>query len=125
MFTCQGYSTQQAGGYGILVKFAVNNSTIKEYEDVTGTKISYGLFAVLETKLGEGDAFDKSGNAINGTISTDLTKYSFDLIEFKITGINKHSYGRIYFRKRWRKYCDNLHTSRGWHIKRKIQLCFI
>ena len=85
----QGYSTQQALGYGIIVNFAVNNDEIKEYEDVTGKKVSYGLFAVLKIKLGEGDAFDESGNAINGTINTDLTRYSFDLIEFKLTGIKE------------------------------------
>ena len=88
LFTCQGYSTQQALGYGIIANFAVNNDAIKEYEDVTGTKISYGLFAALASNLGDGDAFDESGKAINGTVSTDLTKYSFDLIEFKVTGIN-------------------------------------
>ena len=93
LFTCQGYSTQQALGYGIIVNFAVNNDAIKEYEDVTGTKISYGLFAVLASKLGEGDAFDESGKATNGTVSTDLTKYSFDLIEFKVTGIKEADMG--------------------------------
>ena len=88
LFVPQGYSAQEAGGCGILVNYAVNNKAIDEYEKSTGKSVSYGLFAVLQDKLGENDVMDKDGSFASGVINADYTNRSFDIIEFKITGFS-------------------------------------
>ena len=86
MFTCLGYSVAEYSN-GISVGYAANNKAIDEYENVTGKDVSYGVFAVLQSKLREDEIFDNSGNKGNGVVNADLTSRRFDIFEFKIIGI--------------------------------------
>lgn len=86
LFACLGYSTQQSGGTGMLTSYGVNVSAIKEYENITGKEFKYGVFAVLQAKLGENDVMNEDGTFIGGTVNVDYTDTSFDIIEFKIQG---------------------------------------
>ena len=86
LFTCTGYSVAEYGANGIAVGFTANNKAIDEYENVTGKDVSYGVFAVLQSKLGDGEIFDKDGNKGTGVVNADLTSHRFDIFEFKIVG---------------------------------------
>ena len=44
------------------------------------------MFAVLQSKLGDGEIFDKDGNKGTGVVNADLTSRRFDIFEFKIVG---------------------------------------
>jgi hypothetical protein len=67
----------------------VNNAAIREYEEATIKKISYGVFAVAKEKLGTNDIFDKNGTAANGVINAEITKYEFSAFELKIDGFEE------------------------------------
>ena len=85
LFTCLGYSVAEYAN-GISVGYAANNKAMDEYRELTGKTLSYGVFAVLQSKLGKDEIFDKDGNKGNGVVNADLTSRRFDIFEFKIIG---------------------------------------
>lgn len=88
LFVCQGYSGTEVGSKGILVGFAVNRNAIEEYKKANGNEIRYGLFAGLESRVGTNDAVNENGEAVNGAVNVEYTSRSFDIIEFKVSGIS-------------------------------------
>ncbi|MBQ7226678.1 MAG: leucine-rich repeat protein [Clostridia bacterium] len=86
LFTCLGYSAPENGNGGIAIGFTVNNEAIAEYEEVTGKTLKYGVFAVLQSRLGDNDVFAEDGTVAEGAINADITSYEFALFELKIVG---------------------------------------
>ena len=86
LFICQGYSTPENGDGGISIKYTVNGAAIAEYEEVTGIKLSYGMFATTKQAIGNSDIFDGEGNTVNGAVSLDVTKSGFAFIALKMVG---------------------------------------
>ena len=86
LFICQGYSAPENGDGGISIKYTVNGAAIAEYEEVTGIKFSYGMFATTKQAIGNSDIFDKDGNTVNGAIALDVTKSGFAFIALKMVG---------------------------------------
>ena len=85
LFTCLGYSAPESGEGSLTIGFMVNDEAISEYEELTGTTVKYGVFAVLKEKLGANDIFDENGEAAQGVVSAEIKNntVAFDL---KITG---------------------------------------
>ena len=88
LFVCRGYSVPEDERGGIAITYTVNKEAILEYESVMGITISYGVFAVAKSKLGDNDIFDENGNATLGVINAELTEYSFTEVDLKITGFS-------------------------------------
>ena len=86
LFTCLGYSAPENGTGGIAIGFTVNNEAIAEYEEITGKTLKYGVFAVLQNRLGDKDVFAEDGTAAEGVISAEITNYQFVAFELKIVG---------------------------------------
>ena len=86
LFTCRGYSAPEDGRGGIAIGFTVNNEAIAEYEEATGEKVSYGVFAALAEKIGANDIFGADGKALAGVIVADITNTGFDIFNLKIVG---------------------------------------
>ena len=86
LFTCLGYSAPEDGRGGIAVGYTVNNEAIKEYTEATGKTLKYGVFAVLQSKLGDNDVFADDGTVAEGVIDVEITKYEFVVFEIKIVG---------------------------------------
>ena len=86
LFVCLGYSATTIGDGGIVLGFKVNKDAISEYETLEGKSVSYGVFAVSQKNLGDGYVFDENGTAINGALCQNVTKYTFDFFQIKITG---------------------------------------
>ena len=86
LFTCLGYSAPEDGRGGIAIGFTVNNVAIAEYEEATGKTLKYGVFAVLQSRLGDNDIFAEDGTVAEGAINADITSYEFALFELKIVG---------------------------------------
>ena len=86
LFTCLGYSAPENGNGGIAIGFTVNNVAIAEYEKATGKTLKYGVFAVLQSRLGNNDVFAEDGTVADGVINADITSYEFVLFELKIVG---------------------------------------
>ncbi len=87
IFTAKGYSASEHGTDEISMGVYVDLAAILEYENVTGTKINYGAFAVSQNNVGSGELFDKNGNAVKGAICVDVTDYSFNIFHIKVAGI--------------------------------------
>ncbi len=86
LFTCLGYSAPEDSRGGIAIGFTVNNEAIREYEEATGKTVSYGVYAVAQTKLGTNDIFGKDGTVAEGVINAEITNYEFAAFELKIVG---------------------------------------
>ena len=86
LFANLGYSFPEDGSAGISSRFRVDKDAVKAYEDFTGNKISYGLFAGLESKIGNNDIVDADGKAIDGAVTADLTSGVFTVFEIKMHG---------------------------------------
>ena len=86
LFTCLGYSASENGTGGIVIGFAANDEAITEYEEITGKTIKYGVFAVLQDRLGNNDVFSKDGTTAEGVVNADITNYEFAVFELKIVG---------------------------------------
>ena len=88
LFTCLGYSAAEYGDM-MSVNYRVNEKAISEYEEATGEKVSYGVFAVLADKIGTDDIFGADGKALEGVIAADITGAGFNLFTLKITGFTE------------------------------------
>ena len=86
LFTCLGYSAPEDGRGGIAIGFTVNNEAIKEYEEATGKTLKYGVFAVLQSRLGDNDVFAEDGTVADGVINAEIINYEFVAFELKIVG---------------------------------------
>ena len=89
IFTCLGYSASQGNVAGIVIGFKSNAQSIERYEEIAGKTVKYGVFAVLEDKLGENDVFDANGNAANGVIGAELSDSKFAMFDLKIIGFTE------------------------------------
>ncbi|MBQ7226245.1 MAG: leucine-rich repeat protein [Clostridia bacterium] len=86
LFICNGYSAPENGAGGIAIGFTVNNKAIAEYEGATNKTIKYGIFAVLQSKLGDNKIFGEDGNVADGAIIAEITNHEFAAFELKIVG---------------------------------------
>ena len=86
LFTYIGRSVPENGADGIAIGYIINDIAISEYESATGKKITYGVFAVLKTRLGDNEIFNGEGVAANGVIYAEMSVYDFTAFELKIVG---------------------------------------
>ena len=86
LFTCLGYSASEIGVAGVAIGYTVNEKAMKEYTDITGDILTYGVFAVSQEKLGDSSIFQNNGDVTNGVISVDVSKHGFEVFEIKIVG---------------------------------------
>ena len=86
LFECLGYSAPEDGKGGIAVGYTVNNEAIKEYIEITGKTLKYGVFVVLQSNLGENDVFGEDGTAASGVLSADITHSKLSAFELKVVG---------------------------------------
>ena len=68
------------------VNYKVNEQAIKDYEEITGEAVSYGVFAVTKDNIGANDIFDENGEARMGVIAADITDCGYGLFNLKIFG---------------------------------------
>ncbi|MBO4983419.1 MAG: leucine-rich repeat domain-containing protein [Clostridia bacterium] len=85
LFTCQGYSASKTGN-GISLGFKTNSVAIDNYIEVTGNTIKYGVFAVSQDKLKDGDIFGNDGSVADGVISFNIARTDFAGFDIKIIG---------------------------------------
>lgn len=86
LFTSYGYSAPEDGSNGIAVGYTVNLEAIDVYEEATGKTIKYGVFAVLQDRIGDSPIFGDDGTPADGVASADITVYEFPMFELKIVG---------------------------------------
>ena len=84
LFECVGYSFSMNGGDSIAIGFTVNIEAVKEFENISGKALKYGVFVVLKDRLGDSSVFDEDGVPADGVASADITSYSYTLFELKI-----------------------------------------
>ena len=89
LFICLGYSAPEDGRGALAVGFTVNKAAIARYESVEKITVTYGVFAVLETKIGDKQVFDEQGNVTSGVISAELSEYDIVAFELKIVGFTE------------------------------------
>ena len=85
LFKALGYSVPEDGGTSISVGFVVNKDAIEAYSEATGISLSYGVFAVSQSKLAGGDVFDKDLAPSDCAVVKEIDDASYVFI-IKITG---------------------------------------
>ena len=83
---CGGYSIRENGGGKFVVGFYVNNKAIEKYEEITNKTVNFGVFAVLQNKLGENDVLDESGALTCNGIKAPVSDYQYSSIELILGG---------------------------------------
>ena len=86
LFIRRGYSAPEYDISGLSIAYVINGDAIAEYESVNGVTLEYGVFAVLQKRLGENDIFDENKNAASGVIAAELSSYGFVTMNLKIVG---------------------------------------
>lgn len=86
LFACVGYSVAESGNGGITIGYTVNSEAISTYERITGKTVKYGVFVVLQEKLGSNAVFGKNGTAADGVINAEITNHSYSAFELKVSG---------------------------------------
>lgn len=89
LFTVYGNSVPEYDDVGMTVGFKVNKEAVSEYEDLTGNKVSYGVFAVLKDNIGNSDVFDENGEAQKGVVAADITNGGYNIFNLKIVGFTE------------------------------------
>ena len=97
LFTSLGYSTSETDGTGISIGYRVDYDAIKTYEELTGTTLSYGMFATTKQAVGNGDIFDADGNTVSGAITLDVTKSGFTFLSLKMVGFDTENSKEVEF----------------------------
>ena len=92
LFVCLGYSAPENGRGGITIGFRVNNEGIKDYEEITGKTLKYGVFAASLDKLKDGDIFE-NGVANENAICAEIKATEFTAFDLKITGFTEEQKG--------------------------------
>lgn len=92
LFEALGYSVPDDGSGEIAVSFKVNGEAIAEFTNVTGKTVAYGVFAVLEERIGENSIFGDNGEIADGVICEELTGYGFTSFDLRITGLETDEY---------------------------------
>ena len=86
LFVCNGYSVPEDGGDGIAIGYTINVEAVKEYKEITGKSLKYGVFAALKDKLGDSYIFDEDGNEVANSVVAEVSGNNYVAVEFKITG---------------------------------------
>lgn len=86
LFTCLGFSSSTYGVAAITLGYAINGEAITVYETLTNKSVKYGVFAVSQSKLGNGDVFDENGKATDGAIVAETSYNNFAVFMLKISG---------------------------------------
>jgi hypothetical protein len=88
LFTCLGYSAPEDGRGGITIGFKVNNVAIKDYVEITGKTLKYGVFAASLEKL-QDDYIFENGVANENAICAEIKATEFSAFDLKITGFTE------------------------------------
>ena len=93
IFTCQGFSIpDDASKFGISITYNVNTKAFARYTELSGNTLEYGVYAVLEERLGENTLVDENGVAANGVKLHDIKCNNIARYDFIITGFNTTEY---------------------------------
>jgi hypothetical protein len=93
LFTYSGESTPEfAERDAIAIGFNVNIAAIIEYEAITGSSVSYGVFAVSKDRIGNNPIFDANGKAADGVISACVESRNSVSFTLKIIGFSNTQY---------------------------------
>ncbi len=87
LFTCLGYSAPENGFGAFAIGYLANKSAIFDYETITNKTVNYGVFASLQSNIGNKDIFASNGTPLLGVVCVDVTKYENNAFELKIAGI--------------------------------------
>ena len=82
LFVCNGYSVPEDGGDGIAIGYTINVEAVKEYKEITGKSLKYGVFAALKDKLGDSYIFDEDGNAVANSVVAEVSGNNYVAVEF-------------------------------------------
>lgn len=88
LFTCQGYSIPENDRIAFTIGYKVNGEAIARYKELTGDSFNYGVYAVLEEKIGTDDLIDENGNTTTKCVCADVTSENVVSITLKITGFS-------------------------------------
>ena len=86
LFDCKGYSMPLDGDDEFSISFEINQKAIDEYQEITNTKINYGIFAVAESKIGSNDILLSDGSANENVIKAEVNLDKLISFELRLHG---------------------------------------
>ncbi len=86
ILVCRGYSAPVNEDGRFAVGFDINNEAISTYEALTGKEFKFGVFAVLQSKLGSNDVLGNDGALTCDGIKAEVACEQYTSVELKISG---------------------------------------
>jgi hypothetical protein len=85
IFECNGYSVPENERIAVTVGYTINKNAMAEYKAVNSS-FEYGVFAVLESKIGTSEIFKEDGTLTTNSVCANLTNKSHAAVTLKILG---------------------------------------
>ena len=90
LFVCNGYSIPDDERIGVAVSYKVDKNAVAEYKALNND-FEYGVFAVLESKIGTNDIIKQDGTLTTSSVCANLTGESLTAVTLKIVGFTTES----------------------------------
>lgn len=88
LFVCKGYSSPVNGGNQLSIGFDINQTAIDEYCEVSKNTLSFGIFAVAESRLTDSGILNSDGSACDGVIKAEVNKENLFSFELRLSGFD-------------------------------------
>ena len=90
LFFCNGYSVPENNRIAVSVSYTIDKNAIIEYKTVNAD-FEYGVFAVLESKIGTNDIIKQDGTLTTSSVCANLTGEPLTAVTLKIVGFTTES----------------------------------
>ena len=85
LFICLGYSIPENNRIALAVSYSVNKDALSAYKAVNSS-FEFGVFAVLESKIGQNDILKENGEVTTNSVCANLTNESLAQVSLRIVG---------------------------------------
>ncbi len=86
LFAGIGYSIPEDERIGLAVSYSINKQGLARYKESISTDLEYGVFAVLESKIGTEDLFKEDGSLTTNSVCANLTNNEIKSVSLRIVG---------------------------------------
>ena len=89
LFEYLGFSADESGKAGFIIGFVANVEAIKQYKEISGKTLEYGVFVATQNAIGNDDIFTSNGKTKDGVVGIKTSDSPFALFQLKVLGFRE------------------------------------